>query len=260
MQHPDIVYKGEFTVGTYDIDSDKHLTVPALTRMMHESAMQNVLKLKISVWDLAPHGVSWVLMRKRTDIKRHLRLGEKFTVETHPSGFDKLLTYRDFKVFDEQGEMVASASSTWLLMDLVRRRMTRIPAFIKEIEMPEVEFLPRPGKLVVSQETDDIETDDVDFPTDDYTQTFKVGWFDLDWNEHLNNTQYSLRMINTLPFEVCKHQSLERMDISFKMECRYGEEIICTAKQVGGNTYFHRMIHQESGKEVATAKTIWKPE
>jgi len=245
MLHPDIIYEGEFVVGTYDIDSRKQLTIPAMTKMMHEAAMQNVLRLKLSYWDLIPHNITWVIMRKRMEIHRQPELGERLRIVTHPAGFEKLFTYRDFKVYDEKDILVASASSTWLLMDTIKRRMTPIPKFIREIEMPDIEFLKRPAKKIPA------------LGKAKFSRSYEVGWFELDWNEHLNNIHYLLKMLDVLPLDIHKNKSLKRMDIIFKMESKYGDTILSESSQdETTNIYNHRVILE--GKDIALGRTYWE--
>ncbi len=248
MPHPEIIYEGIFEIGTYDIDSLKRLTIPAMTKMMHEAAMQNVLNLKLSYWDLIPHNITWVLMRKRMDIHRQPTLGEKIKIVTHPAGFEKFFTYRDFKVYDEQGELVASASSTWLLMDTVKRRMTPIPDFIRNHEMPEISFLEHPDKKIDTVKEADL------------SKEYQVGWFELDWNEHLNNLHYLLKMMDVLPLDIHKEKSLKRIDIIFKMESVYGDHIISEAQAVTGKdgVFAHRIIKKDTGKEITQGRTFWE--
>lgn len=248
MIDPNIIYEGTFEVGTYDIDSLKRLTIPALTKMMHEAAMQNVLRLKLSYWDLIPHNISWVLMRKKMDIHRQPNLGEKIRIVTHPAGFEKFFTYRDFKVYDEQGKLVASASSTWLLMDTVKRRMASIPDFILQYEMPDVEFLAHPDRKIPAVTEPQL------------SKSYNIGWFELDWNEHLNNLHYLLKMLDILPLDYHKNKSLKRMDIIFKMESRYGDDIVSEAQKAteDNNVFLHRITMEETGKEICRGRSFWE--
>ncbi len=246
--HPEFIFRGEYTIGSYDIDSKKRLTIPALTKMMHEAAMQNVLKLNLSYWDLIPHKVSWVLMRKKMEIFRQPLLGEKVIVETHPAGFQKLFTYRDFKVFDEKNNLVASASSTWLLMDTETRKMAPIPQFILEHEIPELDFLKHPAKKIPA----------VDNP--EFQKEYTVGWFELDWNEHLNNIHYLVKMLEVLPLETHQEKSLKRMDLIYKLECKYGDVLLSEAQKDSHQDFVfqHRIINKLSGKEVALGRSYWE--
>ncbi|HMQ90547.1 MAG TPA: thioesterase [Flavilitoribacter sp.] len=91
-----IGFREQYKVRTYEIDSRKEMNVPALVRLMQEAAMQNVIELKLPVWDLSPKGVSWILNRVPV-------LGEDITVYTYPSGLERLFTFRDFCVTDSAG-------------------------------------------------------------------------------------------------------------------------------------------------------------
>ncbi len=245
--HPDLIYSGQYTIGSYDIDSQKRLTIPALTKMMHEAAMQNVIRLKLSYWDLIPHQISWVLMRKKLEIIRQPLLGEVLRVETHPAGFQKLFTFRDFKVYDENDILIAKASSTWLLMDTVKRTMAPIPDFILDYEIPEMDFLEHPSRKISK------------ITTPDFSQEHIVSWYELDWNEHLNNIHYVVKMLDALPFEIHKEKSLQRMDIIYKMECKYGDHLIAETQKDPNEAFvfLHRIINKETQKEVSLGKSYW---
>ena len=67
---PEIAHVEPFRIRTYEIDHEKICTVPALLKLMHEAAMQYVLDLKLSVWDLEVHQISWVLMRQYLKVNR----------------------------------------------------------------------------------------------------------------------------------------------------------------------------------------------
>lgn len=248
MKIPEIGFEDTFIIRTYEIDNRKLATVPALTRLLHEAAMQNVLRLKLSVWDLEPQGISWVLMRQQIRIHRYPGLGESVRVQTYPAGFEKFFTYRDYRVWDENDQAIASSSSTWLLMDTASRKMVRIPDFIKNFrqKMPSPEeCLPRPeGKLPK-------------FQTPQFKADFRVGWHDLDFNMHLNNSLYIRWMLEALPDDILQTRFLQQLDIQFKLEALRGESIRAEAYAVEGNQYVHRLIREEGEKELALAKTSW---
>ncbi len=240
-----LIYEGEYSVGTYDIDSQKHLTLAALTKMMHEAAMQNVLHLKLSYWDLIEHQITWVLMRKKMELLEPIPLGEKIKIVTHPSGFEKLFTYRDFKVYNAKGNLVASASSTWLLMDTVKRKMTVIPQFIRDYKMPDVELLPRPDKKIATIQQIDFE------------KKYQIGWFELDWNEHLNNIHYLTKMLDVLPLDILRNAILKKMNIIYKNECQFNDEIVSQAQQIDEKTFLHKIINKTTGKEAAIGQSFF---
>lgn len=70
-----------YIIRTYEIDHRRQMTIPALVRLLQETAMQHVLKLKLSVWDLEPERVAWVLMRLQLEVKRLPILNERITIK-----------------------------------------------------------------------------------------------------------------------------------------------------------------------------------
>ena len=246
---PEIGYKRHYEVRTYEIDSRKRMTVPALARLMQEAAMQNVIRLGLSVWDLEPQHISWVLMRKQISVVRMPVLGERILIATYPSGFERLFTYRDYKVFDDSGQLLAASSSTWILMDMHSRRLAPIPAFILEYhnQMPPTEdCLPRPGGKLTP------------FGTATFSKQFEVNWHDLDFNEHLNNTLYIKWMLEPMPIDVLNSCQLLQLDISYRAESQLQDIVLAQVQPLDDGAFLHRLLRQSDGKELAVAKTAWE--
>lgn len=238
-----------FKIRTYETDFHKTATIPALIRLLHEAAMRHVIQLKLSIWDLEDHRISWVLMRKQLRVFRLPALHETVTVTTYPSGYDKFFTYRDYHLHSSSGELLAEASSSWLLMDLDTRKMARIPDFILDplIELfpPEEACLPRPtGKYPAFTEAT-------------LQQDYKVHWHDLDFNGHLNNITYVQWMLDTLPMETLRNRQLQQVDITYRLECSFDDLIRVEVQALDRNRFLHRMIRVFDNKELAQALSVW---
>jgi acyl-ACP thioesterase len=250
MQDPIAPYAERvgFAVGAYAIDARKRLTVPALIRFMQEAAMINVIRIKLSVWDLEQYAVSWVLLYMYVDIYRLPVLGEQLEILTFPAGMDRLYTYRDFKVFDADGTLVAQASSTWLLMDTQRRRPTRLPQLILDAEP----YLPAAGHRLPPP----------DFKLDPPAElagdplTFRTGYHDLDFNEHLNNVRYVPWMLESLPVELLSEGELRRMELQYIQEVLYGQTLQSVRSAAADGAYVHELRRGEQA--VARMRTYWK--
>jgi medium-chain acyl-[acyl-carrier-protein] hydrolase len=246
---PPLGYSGVFIIRTYEIDNQKRATIPAIVKLMHEAAMQNVIHLKLSVWDLESHQISWVLMRKWLEIYRMPKLGEQITIHTYPAGFERMFTFRDYKMYDEDGLLIAASSSTWLLMDTQSRKMTGMPPFILEVQdqVPaDYDYLPHPGnKLRVSDQLA-------------LSKDFVVGWHDLDFNQHLNNTYYTQWMLEVLGPDVLQEKQLQRLDIQYRAEGMLGDKVEAQAGKEKEGQFAHRLLEKTTGKEMALARSFWK--
>lgn len=218
---------------------------------MHEAAMQNVMNIQVSLWDLEPLNISWVLMRKCMTVRRLPVLGERIYIETYPAGIDRYFTFRDYRVFAEDGEEIIQASSTWLLMDTQSRRMARIPDFIlaySEHFPPEAECLQRPStqKLPAFQEASE-------------QIAFMVRWHDLDFNHHLSNTTYVKWMLETLGARFLDEYRLEELLLQYHSECMLYEELISEVQPMEEpGVFLHRLRCRADNRDVATARTVWR--
>lgn len=238
-----------FSIRAYAVDAQKQVHVPALIQLMHETAMQHVLDLKLSVWDLEPLNLAWVLTRLQVKIHQLPSLGQKIKIVTNPSAFEKIRTFRDYRVYTEDGQLLASAVSLWFLMNTQTRRLARVPAEIRQTIENCIQtishFLPKP------------DTKPPIFPTAQYQRAFQVGYHDLDFNEHLNNIHYAKWLLDTLPATFQKQHQLQQLDLFYKLECVLDDQIIGEVGKTGPSSFQHRLL--KAGQEVASAQSKWAP-
>jgi len=244
-----IKHVADFTVRAAETDYSRQLTLPGLLRIFHEASLQSVLKLGLSIWHLEKYNASWVLLRKEVSLYQMPVLGDTITVETFPSGADRHLTYRDFKAFDRHGKLLATASSSWLLMELDERKMMPIPdEIIHSIEplFPDpAECLPRPsGKFPLISKMD-------------HEWKAQVGWFDLDFNYHLNNVTYASWMLNALPESLFKSKILSNFQIRYAKEALLQDPIRCITEQWNENQYMHQLMRTTDDEVLAFGKSTW---
>jgi acyl-ACP thioesterase len=249
MKIPPIGFETDWHIHTYEVDNRQKMTVPALVRIMQEAAMQNAIQLNFSIWDFEAYNFNWVLMQKQMNVYRLPKMGERVRVGTYPAGFYRFFAYRDYAVFDDEGEVLATSASKWLLIDLDSRKIVTIPDFVQAIKKdcpPEAQCLPRPRNRLQK------------FGQADYQAEFRVNWHDLDFNEHLNNVHYITWMLEALPKEVLQGQQLQILNIMYKEECYWKDPLSAQAESSGNGKYQHRLINQQTGKEVARMDTFWQ--
>ena len=76
------------------------------------------------VTDIEKTHFTWALLNWKVEIKSYPILNDTITVKTWPRIFDKLYSYRDFEVYDNQ-TLVAKASSKWVLFDIEKGKIVR---------------------------------------------------------------------------------------------------------------------------------------
>ena len=241
-----LLHRETLHVRGYDVTKSLETSVPAIIQMMHEAAMQHVLRLEVSANQLAPHDLGWALHQQSLEVYRLPVLGEQIKILTHPSGIEKLLTYRDFHLFDDKDQLLARASSSWFLMNLRRRRVARYPDFISTLIEPsnELAHLPRPAAPDTS----------LDEPT--RSTKFQVHYHDLDFNGHLSNYHYAKWMLDTVPADRWETAQLRSFDIRFLAECLLDDEVTVALGQKDDNTFLHQIT--KGGEAIAYGASTWK--
>jgi len=239
-------YSEKVIVRTHEVDRDKKITVPSLLKLMQEASMQNVLQLRASVWDMEEMKISWVLIRKELTVVRRPKLGESVTIITYPAGFDRVFAYRDFLVYDEEKNLIAYAGSTWTLLNTVSRKMERIPKSFYVFNPSSTEnFLKKPENRIES-------------PTKtQFTKTYEVAYFDLDWNGHVNNNVLSRLILQSLPDSYLMERVLKTLIFHIKAECFFKDILEIQFDGNGVDNTLHRIVNKEDNKTIALAHCQW---
>lgn len=241
------IYTDTYTVRTYDMDVNRHMTLPALLRVINEAAMQNVIALKLSFWDLEKENLSWILLRLNLKIYQLPVVGQKLKISTYPTGIKRLFTFRDYKVWDEEGNLMAATASAWILMDTKTRRPARIPAWIHDRATNlgiDIEPLPRPKPKLPPWEGYE------------YEHNTTVGWHDLDFNMHLNNNHYLRLILDSLPVDVLEKKQLTELQIHYQNEAYHKDQLVSRTGILSEEEYHHELLRGE--QVLARAVTRWE--
>ena len=214
------------------------ITPSGLVRLLQEAAMVNTLRLKLSSPELmASDGLSWVLRRQHVQVRRWPVMNEALKIVTAPTGFHRRLqTFRDFYVYDQTDQLIATAATEWLLMDLKSRRLRPIPQRVLAISEglidAEHRLSPPPGKNWAGDLVD-------------HTYTTRVRHSQLDFNNHLTNPAYVDLLLDGAPHECTEALKLTGFAIEFLEEARWRDELTihCTAvRQEDGTAEIYKKV------------------
>lgn len=174
------VWKELFSVMSYDIDFNSRLKFSNLCGFFQEIAGRHAEHLGVGYHSMLGSGRVWMLSRLYIKIHAYPEWQDDLTIETWPSGMERLFFRRDFRVFRNRQKMI-SAVSYWLALDIkslrplvfnieddvIRRNAGR---FALEGLMDRIPALPEgdTGKGVSRQ----------------------IRYSELDQNRHANNTRY----------------------------------------------------------------------
>lgn len=216
LQSP-IHERWQFKVPGHGIDAQKRMTIPALIQEMQEVALLSTRHLGVSVFDLEPHRLGWVLLGQRLVIHESLLLAQEYEIISAPVGFERVFTFRDFHILNRgTGQVVATAATTWMLMNLDSRKMAMLPDWIKKIDER------TPDKAAHLQRAD---YKLLDLKLSEGGVDFRVGYHELDFNGHLTNPVYVRWMLEGLEKLTLEGPQPTEIQVQYAKEARYGETL-----------------------------------
>lgn len=240
-------YELEHRVRAFETGYTGKLTPSALIHLLQHCAGSHADELGWSIHALHEAGQTWVLQRFYLEINRLPVIDEKFTIKTRPSGADRILAFRDYKVFDENDNTLALATSNWVVLDLKTRRPVFITDDVKELgNRFGSRWLEMPANKLLTVKSPEI------------TKEFHVRKHDLDLNRHVNNVRYIEWALEAVPDSIFESRPLASLDIIFKSECLYEDEITSAAEQSESGRFKHTLIRKSDEKAVAIMESRFK--
>lgn len=235
----------DFRVHAYEVGPEGVASVRAVCDWMQEAAGAHAEALGASMERLEAENLGWVMHRLHLRLHRRPALHERLTVETWPSLMDRVEAHRDFLVRDASGALVAEATSLWVVIRLDRRRVARLPAWIRERPVPD-----RPRVLGGAFP----EAPAVEAPT--FSKDFFARHDDLDVLGHVNNARWAAWIAESVPDAVLDGRHLELLSLVFRAEATRGERLRADSQETGAGTWAHR-IRGEDGRVRVEASSRW---
>ena len=170
------------------------------------------------ILDIPQTKLSWVLLDWKLKIIRRPKYSEKIKIKTWSKNAIKFYTYRDFEVYDENGQVIAIATSKWVLLDIDKEKIVKIsdevlnkyePELEKSVfDISEIEKLQEPENYISEVE-------------------YTVKKSDIDVNNHMHNLNYLELANEALPEEIYNKQELNNVRINYRKEIKLGETVKC---------------------------------
>lgn len=237
-----------FVLYSYEVDASERLSIRALCQFLQEAADQHATKLGVSMQRLGQEKLAWVLYRLRVEIDLYPSTGAQLVVKTWPTGFDRVTASRDWEVRHE-GRCIARASSHWVMVDLEKRALARIPAWaielghqLVEVKTPLLDLGRRKPSPVRSAEL---------------RHDFAVRRSDLDLVGHVNNVRYVEWALETVPEHTFQTRRPRLFDVVYRRESRLGQTVTVETQSLGNGQFAHRLLDRDSGAELVQVESAW---
>ena len=238
-----MIYKERYKVELEDIGRENKIDNKRIVTIMEDIAGSHSDKVGLGVSASAINKKAWVLLDWKIKILKRPAYNEYIDASTWSRKSDRLCAFRDFELYDQNGELCAIGTSRWLYMDLVRRRPIILDNKMNDIYGTETE------KNVFDEEIKKIELPDLDNLPDNIMVTEKpylIQRRDIDINGHLHNVSYLEAALEAVPEDIYKNVDFNYIRIEYKKEIMQNDNI--KIKCLTDNNYNCLVIFETDNK------------
>ncbi|KAM7278412.1 hypothetical protein ACFE04_005546 [Oxalis oulophora] len=285
-------YKQTVVIRSSEVGADKNATMECILNLLQETAI-NHLRTSGLVGDgfgvtpgMLKNNLIWIVTKMTVEIDSYPTWDEVLEVETWLRQSGKNGVQKDWTIKNlVTGQVLARATSNWMMMNEKTRRLSKIPDEVKAEISP---FFLEP------KEDGHIQKKIENLAEAKYVnKNLKPKRSDIDMNHHVNNVKYSNWMLEAIPETILEECQLSSITLEFRRECGVSETIqsLCQPDEVdeipevefkkyeGGNILdgylpyllddnstntlsFTHLLQTEGSiksEEIVRGRTTWKP-
>ncbi|WVZ85837.1 hypothetical protein U9M48_032704, partial [Paspalum notatum var. saurae] len=213
-------YQQTLVVRSYEVGPDKTATLETVLNLLQETALNHVWMSGLlgdgfgATHGMIKNNLIWVVSRMHVQVEQYPIWGEVLDIDTWVGSSGKNGMRRDWLIRGRNsGDVFVRATSTWVMMNKVTRRLSKMPEEVRgEIEPW---FIDR--HAIQEDATEKIIKLDGNAKYVD--SDLKPKRSDLDMNHHVNNVKYVKWMIETLPDHFLHQHQLSSIILEYRKEC-----------------------------------------
>ena len=193
-----------FEIKTYQCDEFGKVKLHYLFDYFQEMASDHADRLGVGYEECLKKNCAWVCAKYHVIIDKLPKFKNKITIETYPSKFIGPTGIREFKILDENGNILIKAVSQWVLIDLNRLRPLIVQNVFdcSKIELEESMEIPLEKIAAVEKY--------------DFQELKDLRYDDVDVNHHINNAIY-ITLVEDILFENIKEEfDISEISVDFK--------------------------------------------
>ncbi len=209
-------YTEKRIVSCYEANANHLLKPAAMLDLMQEAAGKDADSLGFGYDNMIAGNTAWVLSRVKLQFHNYPKWRDEILLKTWHKGANRIFYLRDFLLEDPHGNILVSATTSWLIIDLSSRRMVRNKELAENFDNSQM------GSAIEEQ------AEKITLPNDiepEFVHNHKVVWSDIDTNGHVNNVKYVVWALDALDYDFVKDNTVKELTVNFDSEVLPGESV-----------------------------------
>lgn len=238
------IYTKKFDINFSDINENNELSNKGILRIMQEIAGNHSSSLGYGLNDSSKTGFAWLLLNWKLKVFFRPKWETTLTVNTWSKSMTPLFAYRDIEIYDDKNNLVAIGSSKWILFDINKKSICKIPIKVKE-EFSNLDKSVFEEKFVEKLK----EPEDSNF-----VYEYTIQRRDIDTNHHVNNLNYLDYAYEALPEEIFSNADFSNVEIMYKHEAKLGDTLSLFYTTTENNEHIITIKNKEDNRLHAIVK------
>jgi medium-chain acyl-[acyl-carrier-protein] hydrolase len=208
-------FSQDFRIGLSMLGKNINISNKGFLALLQDIAEMHSASIGFGVTDIDKTNYSWALLNWKVKIITRPKYGETITIKTWSRYSTKLFSYRDFEILNKDGEVIAIATSKWVLIDVAIGKIAKLEPELIAKYHPE-------DKSVFNI----LELDRLSEPeTYSSVVNYKIRKADIDINNHVNNLCYLDMALEGFPGDSNEFNSCNEFEIYYKHQVRVTDDI-----------------------------------
>ncbi len=217
----------EFTIACYECDTNGLLKPSSFMDYAQEFANYHAESLGFGYETLIKSNTAWIISRMHIHFDSHPEWKDEVKFSTWHKGQDRLFYLRDFILADKEGRTRVRATTSWLILNLETRHLSRHTKVYDEEMCCRENAIEQPCDKIVMPKG--IEERKIGERT--------VSYSDVDKNRHANNARYVAWVMDALDYDFMIDHPVSDVKINFNNEILPKETVEFFRADDGGRIY-----------------------
>ena len=223
-------FENTYRVGAREININNEISNYGILAFLEDVASLHSDSVGYGVKDIYVKKRAWILMDWHLNVKKRVRFGDVIKIKTWAIASEKpsYHTYRGFEVTDIQDNIIATAITRWVFLDLEKGKICKVDENILSLYKLEPIDLNEINKIQKLNQPNE------------YSSIFEytANRFDIDVNLHMHNLNYLNLAYEALPDEIYNGKELNNVHIMYKHQIKLKDKVKCFYSY-NDNSHYH---------------------
>ena len=212
-----MIVEHKFYIGMRDIDKNNYITDKGFLAALEDTGGIHSEIAGFGLLNVNKTHRFWMILSWHVEIIRRPKYNETITIHTWSKPCKRLYVYRDFEVFDKEGNLIATAGSKWVFINTENNSIVKANDEMFTTYQIETE----------KSSTDIALLDKLKEPAN-YSNvvSYEINREMIDANKHVHNLDYLDLAYKALPENAYK-QEFKTIDIMYKKEIKLNDTVKC---------------------------------